>query len=95
MFELDTRSDTHDIIIVKASGRWSIIDVERLYLPLNRELAKRRSARICIRVLDDVCEITGIGFAVATSTVRHLRRSFDAQDRVAILTADAEKKAIP
>lgn len=94
MFELDIENDPDNIIIVRASGRWSVIDVERLYVPLNRELAKRRAAGLCIRVLYDVCEITGIGFAVTASTVRHLRRSFAPPDRVAILTEDAEQKAI-
>lgn len=93
MFELDTVNDPDNIIIVKASGKWSVIDVERLYIPLNRELAKRRAAGICIRVLYDICQLTSIGFAVSTSTVRHLRRSFGPSDRVAILTADAGQKA--
>jgi hypothetical protein len=80
------------IIYVLGTGRWSLLDVDEHYDALRTMIEEVRKSGRRIRILSNVSHAERQDAEVEARILAHIRSTFQAGDRVAILTAETGDK---
>src|ERR1700759_2328972 len=85
--------DTCGIVRVKASGPWTLSDLDDHYTKLRELIDGLRAKAVPIRVLIDVRHAPSRPADIEARISENGASTYQPGDRIAILTADAEDKA--